>query len=129
MEKSVRILGQTFKEANSIKTPILRFRVGEMSVPALLDTGASCSVISTDTLRNIGRWPDRQPISMRVHGAGGTCTANYRVRMIIRIGGKRLRHRFIVMDKLQVPAILGRDFLSKTKFILDIAGGGWRSRK
>ncbi|MDD9361528.1 MAG: retropepsin-like aspartic protease, partial [Anaplasma sp.] len=94
---------------------------------ALLDSGASASLVGDEVLEHLRR------NSVRVRKgetafqlACGSTTSSGAVRLVVRWNQRARRHRFVHLAGLTVPIILGRDFLAATGIIIDMASGGYR---
>ena len=83
----------------------------------LLDSGASCSVLSKDHLSP----PNIKPISRTklVNADGRNITPCGITNVTVTLGPFSTEHSFIVVDHLSVPAILGCDFLREHGFVLN----------
>ena len=97
----------------------IKGKIGNHSVSLLLDSGASCSVVKKDyTSGNLV-----QPIEgtelvnadMRTTSPCGTLV------MAVILGNLQVNHKFIVLDTLSTPVILGCDFLTKHNLIMDFS--------
>ncbi|KAM7281166.1 hypothetical protein ISCGN_006029, partial [Ixodes scapularis] len=113
--------------ATSTAAPFISLTVAGKEFPALLDSGASASLIGDEVLRHL------QQKSVRVrHGettfqlACGSTTSRGAVRLVVRWNQRAQRQRFVHLAGLTVPIILGRDFLAHTGIIIDVASGGCR---
>ena len=83
----------------------------------LLDSGASCSVLSKDHLSP----PNIKPISRTklVNADGRNITSCGITNVTVTLGPFSTEHSFIAVDHLSVPAILGCDFLREHGFVLN----------
>ena len=97
----------------------IKGRIGNHSVSLLLDSGASCSVVRKDyTSGNLV-----QPIegTELVNADGRTTSPCGTLVMAVILGNLQVNHKFIVLDTLSTPVILGCDFLTKHNLIVDFS--------
>ncbi len=97
-------------------------KIGRCQTAALVDTGASLSVISKTTLIKAGfRLSQAQPSSLsHVSGVGGeTHPVHGTISLSVRIGDMMCDHEFLILDKVQYAIILGQDFLQAKEAIID----------
>ena len=95
---------------------------------ALVDTGACASIINNDcyenllreglkvkTLTNKNSWPI-------LRGVGGfPLQINNEILVNIELGKIKIEQRFFVIDKIRTDILLGIDFLSNNKLMLDFS--------
>lgn len=89
--------------------------IEEYEVPALVDTGASISVIRKDFLATI-RAPDVKcmPCNIKIHLADGSTTfCKEKVKLPFKVGTLHCVVEFKVLSSLSRPLILGVDFLER----------------
>ena len=83
----------------------------------LLDSGASCSVISKP---HVYRTVIEPIHTVRlVNADGGDITPRGVAIMTIGLGKFSAKHKFVVVDHLSTPVILGCDFLMRHGYVLD----------
>ena len=87
---------------------------------SLIDTGASCSLISNHlavTIPNIKI--DRGHTSQRLIGVEGSyLKIKGTTRLTFKLGNHHLSHTFVVCDNIGHSMILGRDFLTTHKVVI-----------
>ena len=90
---------------------------------SLIDTGSTLSVIHPDKYYTISATsrPALQPTSGElVMGDGGTVTPLGLIEADVQVGsGPQVHHQFIIAD-IQVPAVLGYDFLMQHHGAVDV---------
>ena len=96
-------------------------KINDHPTQLLLDSGASCSVISKKHI-NIDKLSPENSIQLisadgRSYMPLGTSLAT------ITLGEFSASHTFLVVEELSVPVIMGCDFMSKHGLVLDIQGG------
>lgn len=111
----------------NVPAPFLDLAVAGREFKALLDTGASTSLIGDEAVSHL----ERKAIRLRARKlplqlACGDATSGGDVRLVVRWGQRVRRMRFVHLPGLTVPVILGRDFMSKTGLVVDIGNGGYR---
>lgn len=107
--------------------PFIDLAIAGQDFKALLDTGASTSLIGDEVVhhlrRNAVRLRDRgKPLQL----ACGEARSGGDVRITVRWNRQKRRMRFVHLPGLTVPVILGRNFMSKTGIAVDIGMGGYR---
>ncbi|KAG0445398.1 hypothetical protein HPB47_015799, partial [Ixodes persulcatus] len=105
--------------ATRTAAPFISLAVAGKEFAALLDSGASASLIEDEVLRHL------QQKSVRVkhgettfHLACGSTTPRRAVRLVVRWNQRALSQRFVHLAWLTVPIILGRDFPANTGIII-----------
>lgn len=96
----------------------LKCQVGNRSVDALLDSGASISCISKDFLSKSSAEIIKSVDSDvgQVSGVGGhTMKVDKKVRIGVKFSNVFMECDFYVIDKIQQDVILGLDFMTKHK--------------
>ena len=90
-------------------------------VTILLDSGASCSVLSKDHMSP----PSIKPIARTklVNADGRNITPCGTTTLTVTLGTFSTEHLFVVVEHLSVPAILGCDFLREHGFVLNFETG------
>ena len=96
-------------------------KVNNQEVQMLLDSGASCSVISKKHI-NVHKISPGQSIQL-VNADGRYFTPLGTSKMTITLGKLSVDHTFIIVEQLSVPIILGCDFMSKQALVLDLKQG------
>lgn len=115
--------------------------LGAENIPARVDTGAkTSSVWATDISEHGGLvsftlfGKSSQFYTGEVHTAPfekiivassiGEAQERYKVRILVKLKGKKIRARFTLADRSQqaYPILLGRNVL-RGKFVVDVAGG------
>ncbi|XP_006598399.1 uncharacterized protein [Glycine max] len=120
-----RILPQKFKDPKSVTIPC---SIGVVSVgKALIDLGASINLKSLSMCRRIGNLritPTRMTLQLVNH----SITRPYGVveDVLVKVRQFTFLVDFVIMDieeDFEIPLILGRPFMLKTKCIVDIGNG------
>ena len=91
--------------------------IAKTTTSALVDTGASLSVIKRDFLDTLFL-PENVKAGQKCHcrvflADGSTVFIRKKVKLTFQIGHQEFSNEFKVMDKMDRPVILGVDFLSK----------------
>ena len=100
---------------------MVNISVGGKTVRALLDTGSAVSLCNSELLRYIKDETSRQRISnLDLRAANGD---SLRIRDIrrakVHLNGRYTPTEMIFVDHLQVPCILGMDFLNQAGILID----------
>ena len=103
------------------KAAYITGQVNHQETQMLLDSGASCSVVSKKHIKMQEISPG-QPIYL-VNADGRDFTPLGTSRMTVSLGKLSTNHTFIVVKQLSVPVILGCDFISDQALILDLQRG------
>ena len=96
--------------------------VSGVCVKAIIDTGSTISILNPSKYFDISenvRPPLQPSTSDLVIGDGGKVRPLGQVDLVIIVENKRLTHTFVVAD-VNVPGVLGYDFLKVQKATLDI---------
>ena len=103
-------------EATSIKGV-----VGGVETAMMLDSGSSISLIQKDMLSHTRGVTRVQPIpQLQLKTASSEpLPVRYFVCTQVQLGQLKVKHSFIVVDRLVAPVILGVDFLQKNGLTLD----------
>ena len=115
------------KEETAITSYFAEVLIGSVRIKALIDTGASCSVLSSSIVEASQELLDSCVETIKsVRGVGNInipMEATLRTKM--RVGRTETTLNFAVVESKSLPvtAILGNIFLSKYKFILDMGEG------
>lgn len=107
--------------------PFIDLAIAGQDFKALLDTGASTSLIGDEVVHHLRR----NAVRLRDRGkslqlACGEARSGGDVRITVRWNRQKRRMRFVHLPGLTVPVILGRNFMSKTGIAVDIGMGGYR---
>ena len=89
-------------------------------VSALFDTGSAISLVDTKYLKLIKFGQPKAP-SIRLCGANGTPLQNkgtYELKVTVK--GKSFMQSVHFIENLQIPCILGMDFMKRARISLDI---------
>ena len=96
-------------------------KINQHPTQLLLDSGASCSVISKKHIKIDELSPENSMQLINTDGRSfmplGTSSATVTLREF------SASHSFLIVKKLSVPVIMGCDFMSKHGLVLDIQGG------
>ena len=92
---------------------------GNVNLDMLVDTGASTSFVSENSLRSMQNMPELSPMNNRVLCADGNdLPVTGVLNTHIQLGNRVLPVRFIVAE-MDYPAILGMDALQKWNAVID----------
>ncbi|KAK3100349.1 hypothetical protein FSP39_018534 [Pinctada imbricata] len=114
-------------EAATIETAIVNnnkvhIQIHNTTTQALVDTGASISVISLTALNKAVKHPKIQ--SSKLISVSGVCATIHRVcgqiTLPINIDGYTFSHTFQILDIVNTGVILGADFLRENNAIIDL---------
>jgi len=105
-----------------VKTACVLGKIFKNSVNVLLDSGASCSVIHASHITHANLTFTHTTLINADGRQLGTLTTTVDLRI------HKASHNFIVVKELSVPAILGCDFLSKHRVILDFEQGVFQTK-
>ena len=100
-----------------IKDGCVNINIGCISVPGLIDTGASVSCISSKFVQKLQ--DNRVKISFRsshtkVFLADGSCSHSRRKACVqIEVGGRKVQHHSLILTKLNRPIIVGSELLKR----------------
>jgi hypothetical protein len=101
-------------------------------VKCLVDTGASISVVSSDTSKRMWQhWEVPMPRRLRVAGmtSNHIIVENY-VMLEMEVLGVKMRRLMLVVSGLDhTEVVLGWDTIKKEGMIVNRATGGWRSQR
>jgi hypothetical protein len=101
-------------------------------VQCLVDTGASISVVSSDTSKRMWQhWEVPMPRRLRVAGmtSNHIIVENY-VMLEMEVLGVKMRRLMLVVSGLDhTEVVLGWDTIKKEGMIVNRATGGWRSQR
>ena len=104
--------------------PFAEVKIGKLSAHFLVDTGASLSVVSQDFFRQIpGHWKMAQlalPQWLTLTSADGTTLKHKGMyEFPMRVLGRDCRRVMLVVEGLNVPGILGVDFITEEGVVID----------
>lgn len=107
--------------------PFIPVIIAGREFSALLDTGASASLFGEQVLSHLLKHSVRlRDCRTTFTLATGVAHSAGAARLTVRWGDRMRRARFVHLPGLNVPVILGRDFLLRTGIVVDIANGGYR---
>ena len=105
-------------------------KLNGQSMEMMLDTGATVSLIRTSLLRKLPNQEDlrlRHSEGMSVRVANGAqLYSRGAIDLEVDIAGVKTIHEFLVFDEVPFNAILGMDYIFKSKWIVDIPNGKLR---
>ena len=106
-----------------LSRPNAVIQLGDQTVNALLDTGSTVTLCD-DSIRPTPGFNCRPlPLSLDLPilraAKGGQLPISRFMRVKITLGGKQLHHPVLFIKGLQVPCILGMDFMSRARVIID----------
>ena len=103
------------------KRPIVNISVGGAIVKALLDTGSAVSICNSQLLKTLGPKSRRVPNKhLDLRAANGECLRVRDHRLAdITLNNRITPIEMIFVDNLQVPCILGMDYLQKAGVMID----------
>ena len=93
-------------------------KINNQQTQLLLDSGASCSVISREHVKLDKILPEQG--TQLINADGRSFTPLGTTSVTITLEQFSVNHTFLVVDQLSVPVILGCDFMSKHGLVLDI---------
>ena len=106
---------------NLVRVTCITGRINNEATQMLLDSGASCSVVSKLHI-NVPHMSAGQSIQL-VNADGRSFTTLGTSLMRVTLGELSADHSFVVVKQLSIPVILGCDFMSQHGFVLDIQAG------
>ena len=109
---------------DTAKAAYTQGQLNNQAVDILLDSGASCSVVCRDYVRP-GNLRAMGPVNADGRGLSPSGVTTMRVQ----IPNLTTTQKFVVVERLSAPAILGCDFLTKHGLIIDFDKGTFSSRK
>ena len=112
-----------FGRRPQLSRPNAVIQLGDQTVNALLDTGSTVTLCD-DSIRPTPGFNCRPlPLSLDLPilraANGGQLPITRFMRVKITLGGKQLHHPVLFIKGLQVPCILGMDFMSRAQVIID----------
>lgn len=108
--------------------PKVNIRVFRTVVTALVDTGSSVSLIG-DVIYNrckVKKVQFRQTKIQLKMASSSLIESTNAVRLRLAFNTRVRRQRFLYLEGMSVPMILGRDFIAGTGMQLDISAGGYK---
>lgn len=102
--------------SNERFSAVVKISFSDSTTNALLDTGASCSLIDIGSLQKLGLEGNIQKSQHDnlIDASGNNMNITGSILMKIKLAGKVLQHRMLVLNtKSFKNVILGRDFLSR----------------
>ena len=100
--------------------PTMLIEIGDTPVKVMLDSGSSVSLIRTNLVNKIQCSPRITDISTKLITASGVLLPmRGLITTTVKINNHRVHQDLIVVDSLMAPVILGTDFLSTQKILLD----------
>ena len=102
---------------------IIEININGETVKALIDTGAMVSCMSPNVYNSISaKFLLQQSKHSKVQGVGGNAIyVQGQCNVEIFIGNERFKQIFHVLEAMSYPVILGDDFLSQNKAIIDFS--------
>ena len=101
-------------------------KIHDHSFLALLDTGSTISIISSNSLAKIPtEFISVKRESRRVDFLMGNTNVHHTITLPLHYYGKHTMNTFVIMTGISKDIILGTDFLDKEKLTISIALGGW----
>ena len=100
---------------------MVNISVGGKLVRALLDTGSAVSLCNSDLLRQLKEhWIRQQKTNLDLRAANGEplCIRDIR-KAEVHLKGHQTPTEIIFVDHLQVPCILGMDYLNQAGILID----------
>lgn len=108
------------------RSPRVNIQIGERTIAALLDTGAEISVISQDCVKNLedsGIKMHRLPtMNFQVLSAFGDKSQAVKSQVLLsfKVMNDEYEQGCVILDRLMDPMILGFDFISRHKGLIDL---------
>ena len=112
-------------DVSESKRPFCTITMGKTSVSALFDSGADKSIMSSDLYKQLtddcivtkemGRDYDEDCTS----ASGGTLKCVGKAKIKFKIGPTEFRHKFLIMESLTKPLIIGSDYLDLYQGAID----------
>lgn len=109
------------------KTPTTEVILGNQTVGALLDSGATNSFLTKEMIDKCKphKFKEIEIQGTFVTANGEIVNTTTAVKTWMKIGTFSWNHTFVVYDQLPVPMILGVDFMFATGLTLDFTGGNF----
>ncbi|KII66598.1 hypothetical protein RF11_03440 [Thelohanellus kitauei] len=91
---------------------------GSFKVKGLVDTGSCISLLNFSTLGHVG---EIIPANKSIYSVTGQSIEVIGNKILeIEVNGKKITWEFTIVNKINHPLILGRDFLAKNSFLVDL---------
>lgn len=103
--------------------PLVSISCGEFNVTALLDSGAAISCVAEKTFKSLGLKSEKGLPYLLKTVSGQPLSTKGQTHIRFKIGNAHVDHTFVVIEKLTYDVILGQDFLSDNRAILDFERG------
>ena len=103
------------------KRPIVNISVGGKIVKALLDTGSAVTLCNSELLKPLNELSIRQMkrnLDLRAANGEPLCIRDIR-KAEVHLNGHQTPTEIIFVDNLQVPCILGMDYLNQAGILID----------
>jgi hypothetical protein len=99
-------------------------QVGARIIPALVDTGSQFSCVRLDVLECLkcsDIYCKSLPCDLScILANGSVCRVKEKVGLHVKLSGVSWDHDFKVLNVAPFPLILGLDFISRTRMVLDM---------
>jgi len=109
--------------ANPKLTPQVQIQVGYRKFNALLDTGASHSIIQSKVANLLKLKTLDSNVSEIIIGNSCTVKPVGSCKIKFKFSNQIFSHNFLIMSDLPFPVVLGSDFIFKSKTIIDLSQG------
>ena len=113
--------------------PTAQIAIGKTKLMALFDTGSAVTLCDSSIKVSLSANPQEIPLNTlpQLHSAnGGPLAVTSAIMLNITLPNHRsYRHPVIFVENLQVPCILGMDFMRKARVLIDTANGKIRLAK
>ena len=125
-KKNIRTIGinKLLEQAKFFQLMRVPIRLGDMETQALVDTGASTSLLSIKFLEKIPlshrKKVDLENIPVFKSVSGDSITPKGQYDIPITLTNETLNHKFFILDHLDEGCILGIDFLTHFEVNVDI---------
>ena len=111
---------------SSYRNPYISVSLFDTSFSALLDTGASISVLNKQVKEFLeSKGVEVKKVSKNIGLVQGSCETTELITIPIQWHDGTTKMDFIIIEQMSQPIILGRDFLHKTGIVIDIKNGTW----
>ena len=100
---------------------VTKGELGSVLVEFMLDSGSSVSLVQHNILRNAKGvvWVEAPKLLKLVTASGDLLQIVGHVQAPVKLGELELQHKFVVVEKLVAPVILGVDFLHCNSLVLN----------
>jgi hypothetical protein len=117
---------------NAQSGPILKVKILNQYFSALIDTGSTISLISSDVIELVDRHNIvKSPYHCKIKGLTGDSLALESVCLTVSWDVEKKRQKFILYPELgqhNYSVLLGRDFIASSKFSIHLHLGGWSTK-